>query len=112
MILDARKASRREIAECAEAIGVTSEQFLEFENGSAAPSLPQIELLALYFNLPLDHFWGKQVISTAGMQQVLQDKERLVPLRNRMISTNLRLARTMPMLRCKKWRKKLEFQAR
>lgn len=94
MILDARKASRREVAECAEAVGVTSEQFLEFESGSAAPSLPQIELLALYLNLPLDHFWGKQVISMAGMQQVLQDKERLIPLRNRIISTNLRLVRT------------------
>lgn len=94
LLLDARKAARREVAECAEAVGVTSERFLEFENGSAAPSLPQIELLALYFNLPLDHFWGKQVTSEAGLQQVLQDKERLIPLRNRIISANLRLTRT------------------
>jgi len=93
LILDARKASRREIVECAEAIGVSNERFVEFEAGNAAPSLPQIELLALYFNLPLEHFWGKRAISAAGMPQVLQEKERLILLRNRVIGTNLRLVR-------------------
>jgi transcriptional regulator with XRE-family HTH domain len=93
LIFDARKASRREIAECANAIGVSLEQFAQFENGSTPPSLPQLELLALFFNLPIEHFWGKRVISEVGNPQVLQEKDRLILLRNRVIGTNLRLAR-------------------
>jgi len=93
LINNARTASRREIVECAEAIGVTSEQFAEFESGNSAPSLPQIELLALFFNLPPDHFWGKQVIPVDKTAQVLQDKEQLLMLCNRIISAKLRLAR-------------------
>jgi transcriptional regulator with XRE-family HTH domain len=93
LILDARKSARREAAECAEAVGVSPEQFAQFESGAASPSLPQLELLALFFNLPIEHFWGKQAISGTGSSQVLQEKERLVSLRNRVIGTNLRLAR-------------------
>jgi transcriptional regulator with XRE-family HTH domain len=93
LILDARKSSRREIAECAAAIGISPEQFVFFENGTASPSLPQLELLALFFNLPIEHFWGKRAISENANPQVLQEKDRLVLLRNRVIGTNLRLAR-------------------
>lgn len=93
LILDARKNSRHEIVECAEAIGVTPEQFAQFETGNASPSLPQLELLALFFHLPIEHFWGKHAISETGSHQVLQEKERLVLLRNRVIGTNIRLAR-------------------
>jgi transcriptional regulator with XRE-family HTH domain len=93
LIFDARKSSRREVSECAEAIGVSPEQFAQFESGSASPSLPQLELLALFFNLPIEHFWGKRAISETGSSQVLQEKERLILLRNRVIGTNIRLSR-------------------
>jgi len=91
LIFDARKAQRRSIEECAEAAGVSPEQFHAFEKGDSAPSLPALELLSLYLTVPLDHFWGKQAIST-GAPVPLQEKERLVILRNRVIGTNLRLA--------------------
>lgn len=93
LIMSARKSARREIPECAEAVGVSSQLFEEFETGKAVPSLPQIELLALFFNLPLEYFWGRQIVSTTEAFQVLQEKERLIRLRNRMIGTNIRLAR-------------------
>jgi transcriptional regulator with XRE-family HTH domain len=35
LIFDARKAQRRTVEECAEAIGVSPEQFQEYEKGSA-----------------------------------------------------------------------------
>lgn len=93
LILDARKAMRRSVEECAQATGVTLEQFQEFEKGARAPSLPQLELLALYFNVPLEQFWGKRSLSETSEPEALQEKDRLVLLRNRMIGTNLRLAR-------------------
>jgi transcriptional regulator with XRE-family HTH domain len=93
LIFDARKASRRSAEECAEAVGVTPAQFQEFERGTTAPSLPQIELLSLFLNVPLDHFWGRRSLSETGAPEQLQEKDRLVMLRNRVIGTNLRLAR-------------------
>lgn len=93
LIFDARKAMRRTAEECAEAIGVSPEQFQEFESGVRAPSLPELELLALFFNIPIEHFWGKQALSENAAPDPLQEKERLLMLRNRMIGTNLRLAR-------------------
>ncbi len=93
LIFDARKATRRGSEECAQAIGATPEQFQEFERGVQAPSLPQLELLALYLNVPLEQFWGKRSLSETSQPEALQEKERLIMLRNRVIGTNLRLAR-------------------
>lgn len=93
LIFDARKAMRRSVEECAQATGVTPQQFQEFERGVRAPSLPQIELLALYLNVPLEQFWGKRSLSETAEPEALQEKDRLVLLRNRVIGTNLRLAR-------------------
>lgn len=93
LITDARKAQRRTIEECAEAVGVSPEEYLVFEKGQVAPSLPQLEMLALYMNLPVEHFWGKQTISAIEVPQTLPEKERLLKLRNRMIGAQLRMAR-------------------
>lgn len=94
LIYDARKASRRSIEECAAAVGVTVEQFQAFEKGKESPTLPQLELLALFFNLPIEHFWGRQALSQTSAPETFQEKERLLMLRNRVIGTNLRLARS------------------
>ena len=68
-------------------------QFQAFEKGKESPTLPQLELLALYFNLPVEHFWGRQALSQAPTPETFQEKDRLLLLRNRAIGTNLRLAR-------------------
>jgi transcriptional regulator with XRE-family HTH domain len=80
LLLDARKAARRSIEESAEAMGVP-------------PSLPQLELFALFLNLPIEHFWGKRALTTTDAAQPFQEKERLLILRSRVIGTNLRMAR-------------------
>jgi transcriptional regulator with XRE-family HTH domain len=93
LIYDARKALRRTAEECAQAIDVSPEQFEEYEKGIKAPSLPQLELLALFFNIPLEHFWGKQALSETLPSAALQEKDRLLILRNRIIGASLRLGR-------------------
>jgi len=93
LILDARKVSRRSIEECAQAAGVSVEQFQSFEMGTQSPSLPQLELMALFFNVPVEHFWGKQVITQERAAETFQEKDRLLLLRNRVIGTNLRMVR-------------------
>lgn len=93
LIANARKAQRRSVEECAEAVGATPEQFQDFEKGASAPSLPQLELLAQYLNVPIDHFWGHQALAEVRAPEIPQEKQRLMQLRNRVIGANLRLAR-------------------
>ncbi len=93
LIMDARTSQRRSVEECAAALGVSPEQFQAYERGASAPPLPQLEMLALYLDIPLEHFWGKKALSEAEIPQTLAGKERLQVLRNRVIGTNLRMAR-------------------
>ena len=93
LMMDARVSQRRTAEECAQAIGISVEHYQAYEKGLTAPPLPQIEILALFLNVPLEHFWGKKSLSEAEIPQTLVEKERLQALRNRMIGANLRMAR-------------------
>jgi transcriptional regulator with XRE-family HTH domain len=93
LIYDSRQHARRSMDECAAAIGVSPEEYRTFESGSAAPSLPQIELLSIYLNVPLDHFWSKQALSTTARPPHAEQGDQLLVLRNRVIGASLRLAR-------------------
>jgi transcriptional regulator with XRE-family HTH domain len=93
LLYDSRSAARRTVEECAAAIDVTPDVYKSFESGTASPSLPQIELLAVYLNVPMEHFWGKQAISAAPPPQPPEEKNRMLQLRNRVIGASLRLAR-------------------
>ena len=93
LIRDARMASRRSIKECATAINVTSGVFKAYEEGRKAPSLPELETLVYYLELPIDHFWGDKSISDAPERVSELDLPRLTKLRHRMIGAFLRQER-------------------
>lgn len=93
LIRDARMASRRSIKDCATAINVTSGVFKAYEEGRKAPSLPELETLAYYLELPIDHFWGDKSISDAPERVSELDLPRLTGLRHRMIGAFLRQER-------------------
>ena len=93
LIHDARTASRMSINECAEVIGVTSGIFRSYENGTKAPSLPELEVSAFFLNLPISHFWGQEAISDNAPPTEPLDLPRLVGLRQRMIGALLRQER-------------------
>ena len=95
LMMDARIARRRSLEDCAAAIKVSTEKLEEFEKGISSPGLPQLEMLALFLDVPMEHFWGKKTLSEIEAAQSINDKARLSLLRNRMIGTNLRLARNM-----------------
>jgi transcriptional regulator with XRE-family HTH domain len=93
LIRDVRLAARRNLDECAKAIGVTKGVFRAYEEGRRAPSLPELEILVYYLKLPIDHFWGKASISTGETATEPLDLPRLVELRQRMIGALLRQER-------------------
>jgi transcriptional regulator with XRE-family HTH domain len=64
-----------------------------FEGGEASPSLPELEALAFYLKVPLDYFWGREVIDAIQKEPQVFEKDRLMRLRNRVIGASLRKAR-------------------
>ena len=101
LIRDARMAARRNIDECAKAIGVTKGIFRSYEEGRHAPSLPELEILVYYLNLPIDHFWGKSSISSEAPLTEPIDLPQLAELRQRMIGALLRQERNHASLSIK-----------
>jgi transcriptional regulator with XRE-family HTH domain len=93
LIRDARLAARRSVEECAEAMGIRKILFCAYEEGIRAPSLPELETLVYFLDLPMDHFWGKQVKSEQIAQHKNLDLQRLVALRQRKIGALLRQER-------------------
>ena len=55
LIRDARLSARRSVHECAKAIGVRTGVFRSYEEGVGSPSLPELEALVYYLELPLEH---------------------------------------------------------
>ncbi len=93
LIQDARQASNLSMKECAEAIGVGTSTYRSYETGKKAPSLPELEALSMFFDLPISHFWGTEAISDDLSPIEKIDLARLVALRQRMIGALLRQER-------------------
>jgi transcriptional regulator with XRE-family HTH domain len=93
LIRDARLASRRSTKECAAAINVKNGVFNAYEQGLKAPSLPELETLVYYLELPINHFWSNVTISDAPARINDLDLPRLTGLRHRMIGALLRQER-------------------
>src|SRR6266540_6121159 len=85
LIRDARLSARRSVQECAEAIGIRNGQFRAYEEGTRAPSLPELETLVYYLDLPLDHFWSKEIRSEGASRPASLDLPKLLAVRQRKI---------------------------
>lgn len=93
LIRDARLAARRSVEECAEAMGIRKILFCAYEEGIKAPSLPELETLVYFLDLPIEHFWGKEVKSEQASQHKNLDLPRLLAVRQRKIGALLRQER-------------------
>ena len=67
--------------------------FRAYEDGLRAPSLPELEALVYYLDLPMDHFWGKNVKSENVSPHQKLDLPKLLGVRQRKIGALLRQAR-------------------
>ena len=93
LIRDARLSARRSVQECAEAIGTRTGIFRAYEDGTRSPSLPELEALVYYLDLPLNHFWSKEIKSTAASRHQSLDLPRLLGVRQRKVGALLRQER-------------------
>ncbi len=93
LIRDARLAAGKSSGLCAEAIGVSDEIYTAYELGESSPSLPELEMLALFLNVPREHFWSGETYMSAETRPELPSPQQLLPLRQRVIGVMLRKAR-------------------
>jgi transcriptional regulator with XRE-family HTH domain len=100
LLKDARVAAGRSARECAEALGCAASTYNAYERGDKSPSLPELELMAYFLDLPLDHFWGSRVRSEGQGEDRRQiPAAPLISLRDRIIGAQLRKARTAARLK-------------
>lgn len=87
LLYDARLSAHKTIEEVSSKTGIAVEQITAFEKGQISPSLPEIEVLAYFYNLPVEHFWGNQIIQKSALET---DKwKQLLALRRRLIGANI-----------------------
>ncbi|MBL8131268.1 MAG: helix-turn-helix domain-containing protein [Anaerolineae bacterium] len=92
LLLDARRKAQRPQEDCARLARVSLEQYDRWESGDDVPSLPQLEVLAYFLEVPVSHFWGMDTLEARGENPVGAQNEYLA-LRDRMIGALLRSAR-------------------
>jgi transcriptional regulator with XRE-family HTH domain len=94
VIRDARLATEKSEQECAQAMGVTLETYQQYEQGASAPSLPELEVLAYYLDIPIEPCLGRGELSLVSKEYVVVDQlGNLLPLRQRIIGVLLRKSR-------------------
>jgi transcriptional regulator with XRE-family HTH domain len=93
LIRDARLAAQKSIDECAGIVGVSAQDFEGYELGSKAISLPELEAVAYYLQVPLDHFWERETLVAKSGEKKQPDMAALIRLRHRMVGAMLRQAR-------------------
>jgi len=92
LLLDARVKAGRSLNDCATILRTSAEQIERWEFGTEAPSLPQLELLAFYLDVPVSHFWGVDTLE-ATADDYVSAQDEFLSLRDRMIGALLRIAR-------------------
>ena len=92
LLRDARLNAARTIEDCARLLNVPPATVESWEYGDAVPSLPQLELLAYYLDVPVSHFWGQQTLNADKAQKINAQSEYM-QLRDRMIGALMRQAR-------------------
>jgi transcriptional regulator with XRE-family HTH domain len=89
MIRDARLRAGRSLADCARILGISEETFAQAETGEHTPSLPDLEVLAMYLHVPMAYFWGNTAVEIPKET----DYETFSKIRQRIIGALLRRAR-------------------
>lgn len=93
LVKDARTDAGKSKKEAGIAIGASSSTISSIESGRKSPSLPQLELLAYFLNVPLEHFWTDEIRSSAPSLLDTIHVEHALTLRDRFIGSIIHQAR-------------------
>jgi transcriptional regulator with XRE-family HTH domain len=89
----ARLRAGKTIKECAEWLGCSSHIMSQYEYGRRGISLPELEVLAQVFRVPLDHLWNEEVDAVEQSSPDLP-ASKFMELRHKEVGVLLRQARS------------------
>jgi transcriptional regulator with XRE-family HTH domain len=85
LVQKAREHFGRTKKECAAVLSLKPAEYSAIETGEYPISLPQLEAIALYLNIPMGYFWGSEPLKT----EAEIDFANLIALRHRVIGVLL-----------------------
>jgi len=97
LIRDARVKSGKSIEECAPLMDLSPDELVAIEFGERPPTLPELEILAYFLEIPLDHFWGNETLKTDGGVKFI-DPGEIKQIRQYAIGELIRKARIEAVL--------------
>lgn len=91
LLRDARIRAGRDKRECAALLGVSTSTITAYEEGRKPISLPELEVLAFFLDVPVNHFWkhDPQLLSEQSPPPI----QEILALRHRIIGALLQKAR-------------------
>ncbi|MCX8061267.1 MAG: helix-turn-helix transcriptional regulator [Anaerolineales bacterium] len=93
LLRNARQAAHKELNESATILGVSPSIIEAYEMGELSPSLPHLEALAEFYNVPLAHFWGNELLPTDQKNLSPEQIDLIRQIRQRVIGVLLRKSR-------------------
>jgi len=93
LLRDARLRAGASMKECGEIIEQSGRTISKYEDGEKSPSLPELEVLAFYLDMPFDQFWGSTTRSDESPLDALGSIDQRLELRNLRIGAQLRKTR-------------------
>lgn len=70
LLRDARVNASRSLEDVAGYLHIAAVEIEGWEWGESSPSLPQLELLAYFFDVPVSHFWGLKTLESERAKPV------------------------------------------
>jgi transcriptional regulator with XRE-family HTH domain len=92
LIRDVRQKVGMSKEAVANALKVSVEEYTDLEHGLEAPTLPQLEVLSYIFEVPIDHFWGGELLDREDHTSIASVDDMML-LRQRIIGVRLRQLR-------------------
>ena len=89
-----RKTKQRSLHDCAKLLGISKENYLNFEEGNGSISLPEIEILAVFLEIPPELLFKQSSFEIENFPILNENKKPIFTnLRNKMIRAELFLER-------------------
>jgi transcriptional regulator with XRE-family HTH domain len=92
LMRDAREKSGKSLEECAQAMGISSEELSAVEEGERPPTLPELEILAFHLDVPIEHFWQSEILKPGDSARMV-DAENIKQTRQKAIGDLIQQSR-------------------
>jgi len=87
-----RKAKQRSIHDCASILNISKKHYLRFESGTAPLTLPDIEVLAQFFDVPFQSFFDHSPFENQSLSKLTGSiRSQYFELRHKMIQAKFNL---------------------